>query len=159
MLKLSKKLRSRQHEFKLSKKSQATLIAAGVERVWYSCGYAHVKFRGRNHHLHRVLMVLIGHKVSGLEVDHKNRRKLDNRLYNLRLVTSNQNRFNRDSQKNNSSGFKGVHLNKKLKKFVAYIGKRPRIHLGTFECPVAAARAYDAAAKKRYGKFAKLNAC
>ena len=44
----------------------------------------------------------------GLEVDHKNRNKLDNRKDNLRAATRSQNQLNRGIQRNNTSGYKGV---------------------------------------------------
>ena len=78
MLKLSKKLRSRQREFKISKRSAFLLRHAGVTSICYSNGYAHVNYQGRGMRLHSLLMILLGHDLKGMEVDHKNRNKLDN---------------------------------------------------------------------------------
>lgn len=41
-------------------------------------------------------------------VDHVNRNTLDNRIKNLRVVTHSQNMQNRNLQKNNSTGIRGV---------------------------------------------------
>lgn len=66
---------------------------------------------------------------------------------------------NRGIQRHNKTGFKGVSTNHKYtNKFRASIyrgGKR--IHLGYFGKPEDAARAYDEAAIKYHGKFARLN--
>jgi len=58
----------------------------------------------------------------------------------------------------NTSGFKGVYFNKEKQKWqVAIGGPGNRIYIGRFNDPVDAARAYDAAAIKHYGEFAKTN--
>jgi hypothetical protein len=95
----------------------------------------------------------------GFLVDHKNLNTLDNTRTNLRLATRSQNMFNRNKIKSNtSSRFRGVCFDKRRKKWCAYItveGKR--IWLGTFDNEIDAAMAYDAAAKKYHGEFARLN--
>jgi len=102
---------------------------------------------------------------SHLQVDHINHNVLDNRRSNLRLCTNAQNTRNRKLLKNCSSVFKGVHWhiskykNKEYKgKWCARIGfNGQRIHIGYFESEIEAARAYDEAAKKLFGKFAYTN--
>ncbi len=47
----------------------------------------------------------------GMEIDHINRNRRDNRLENLRLVSRSQNNFNKGKYRNNTSGYKGVTLN------------------------------------------------
>ncbi len=92
------------------------------------------------------------------KVDHKNGNKLDNRKENLRLSTHSQNGCNRGKQVNNSSGLKGVTWNKERLAWHAQIGVRgKRIHLGYFSNPGLAAMAYNHAAIKHHGEFAKLN--
>ena len=44
----------------------------------------------------------------GMQVDHVNGDKRDNRLENLRLVTKSQNGMNRGPNKNNTTGLKGL---------------------------------------------------
>jgi hypothetical protein len=56
---------------------------------------------------------------------------------------------------NNSSGQTGVWFYKKIKRWVAGIGK-PRVHLGCFQTKKQAAKAYEYAAKKRFGEFKSL---
>lgn len=88
---------------------------------------------------------LICAPVDGLEVDHINRNKLDNRRSNLRSVTRSQNERNKSLRSDNTSGYKGVHWDKSHKKWYAGIrhdGKR--IYLGRFATAEEASRAYDA---------------
>ena len=94
--------------------------------------------------------------ISGLQIDHKNGLRWDNRKENLRVCTGSQNLANREKQKNNSSGFKGVMKDKK--RWAARIGyKNKAILIGNFSSPEEAAIAYDIKAKELYGEFAKLN--
>jgi len=91
-------------------------------------------------------------------VDHINCNSLDNRRSNLRFVTRTQNGQNRRKKKNTTSRFVGVNFSKPESKWrcrISYQGKR--IQLGRFASEIAAARAYDQAAKKYYGEFARLN--
>lgn len=67
--------------------------------------------------LHR----LINNTPNGLQTDHINHNKLDNRKTNLRTVTNQQNHFNRPLDSNNISGHKGVSWDKDRKKWSAQI--------------------------------------
>lgn len=113
-------------------------------------------------YLHRLIMKITTDKKNSWAVDHKNRDRLDNRKCNLRYATKEQNMANTVSKKRSNSGYRGVSLHKRKlkKKYVAYIGSGctgSRKNIGYFDCPIAAAKAYDAEAKKRYGEFAILN--
>ena len=94
-----------------------------------------------------------------LVVDHINGNGLDNRRENLRLATHAQNMYNRPKIKSKtSSPFIGVYFDNRIPKWTAKIrfqGKR--IYLGSFKSEIDAAKAYDAAALKYHGQFAKLN--
>lgn len=104
--------------------------------------------------MHRVIFGLVGRESA----DHKNQNKLDHRLSNLRKCSSGENNRNRGKNKNNKSGYKGVHYNHSRKKFQAYIMmNRRHIYAGSFVTAKEAALAYDKAAKIHHGEFAKLN--
>jgi hypothetical protein len=91
-------------------------------------------------------------------VDHRNCDSLDNRRANLRFATRAENMRNRRKKKNTTSQFVGVNFYKPSKKWdsrITHQGKR--IKLGRFVSEIDAAKAYDEAAKKYYGEFARLN--
>jgi hypothetical protein len=116
-----------------------------------------IKARGKSTtiRMHREIM----NAPAGLLVDHRNNDTLDNRRANLRLATYSQNKINsrRDKSKT-SSRYIGVSLVKSNGKWRAYINcDRKRIYLGRFASETEAAKAYDDAAKKYHGEFARLN--
>ncbi len=130
-------------------------------KAWHmSGGYAHHtaprSSGNRNVFMHR----LIAQPLSEQEVDHINGDKLDNRKANLRVCNHHNNNRNVGKRLNTSSQYKGVHLSKdrKHKPWRAYIGvNRKTIHLGRYPTEHEAALAYDRAARKYHGEFARLN--
>jgi hypothetical protein len=94
-----------------------------------------------------------------LIIDHINGDGRDNRVANLRQANYSQNSQNRRKiSRRCASQYKGVGFSKKMKKWRAQIcfGGRKK-HLGYYSDKAEAARAYDAAAIKYHGRFAKLN--
>lgn len=78
---------------------------------------------------------------------------------NIRLATSSQNGANsRKWNKKTTSKFKGVFWRKDINKWRARIGvNRARINLGNFDSEIDAAKAYNEAAIKYFGEFARIN--
>lgn len=112
--------------------------------------------------------IMLHNQIMGVEpggnlfVDHISRDTLDNRRCNLRLATAAQNAANR--QYCSSLGYKGVSLRtykgKRISsvRYVARIKiKQKYIDLGSYKTALAAAQAYNEAAKLHFGEFAYLN--
>lgn len=94
----------------------------------------------------------------GMEIDHINGNVLDNRKTNLRICNHSQNLKNCKISKNNTSGYKGITWRKDCNKWFAYIVVNyKQIGLGYFFNKLDAATAYNVAAKKYHGEFARLN--
>jgi hypothetical protein len=114
-----------------------------------SDGYIHPQINGKNVKQHRIICAaFLGLDITDkkIQVDHINGVKHDNRLENLRLVTCQQNAFNRTKAL-------GYYWNKVLCKWMAQIkldGKSK--HLGLFVNEEDAREAY-LNAKLRYHKI------
>jgi len=92
-------------------------------------------------------------------VDHVNGDGLDNRRANLRVCDNAENHWNGNTRRpNNTSGYKGVTLCRATGRWRALIWRRGRrVHLGYFDTPEVAAAAYDKAALRLFGAFARTN--
>lgn len=106
-------------------------------------------------HMHREII----NAEAGKLCDHINHNGLDNRKANLRQVSRVENVWNSRKRKGRSSSkYKGVSWFKRKKKWQARIQANGRnIFIGSYKNEIAAARAYDEAAKKYHGQFAVLN--
>lgn len=94
----------------------------------------------------------------GLQVDHINHNKLDNRKSNLRLCSNQENSRNMRGKKKRSGQFKGVSWDSENSKWRARIRTADgNKNIGRYLCEIAAARAYDDAARLYFGEFAYLN--
>ena len=92
-------------------------------------------------------------------VDHRDRDTLNNRRSNLRVCTSGQNAANSKLYKNKTgSRFKGVRRNPKTGLWRSEIQAQNKVHwVGSFDCDVEAALAFDDAARHHHGEFASTN--
>lgn len=90
--------------------------------------------------LHRVIM----DAPKGLEVDHINHNRLDNRRINLRLVTHQQNLANMSMHRDNSSGHKNIYWQINRKCWQVQINRNgKKFHLGSFKDINKAIKAKD----------------
>lgn len=127
-------------------------------------GYKHweVRLTGSLYKAHR-LVYMLANKVdpSDLEVDHIDGDATNNHPDNLRLANHIENGHNRNKNRNNKSGHKGVSWYKNLRKWVAEImvdGKKKR--LGCFDQLEDAANAYKEQSlllHKTFSPFATAN--
>jgi hypothetical protein len=98
-------------------------------------------------YLHRLVT---GNKY--MEVDHRDRDKLNNMDDNLRPSTRSQNSFNKMAQSNSKSGVKGVYKCKTTGKWATEINVRgKRVWLGRFD-NLEDAKAVRAKAEEKYFK-------
>lgn len=112
-------------------------------------GYIYVEFKGRQYKGHRIIFMVQGIDPEGLEVDHIDGIKTNNRWENLRLVSHHENLKNRRRRKANSSGIVGVRNDRgRWAAIICVEGKYK--HLGSFETKEEAAQARKEAEKK-YG--------
>jgi hypothetical protein len=107
-------------------------------------------------YLHRYILGYFG----SLSIDHINGDTYDNRKGNLRIVEHKNNIHNAQKyRKSCTSKYKGVCFVTERKKWKAAIHKGSTYyHLGLYLSEIDAAIAYNIAAKKYFGKFARLNA-
>ena len=124
-----------------------------------SSGYACLYHNNTQLFVHRIIMNLPDRydEETKLIVDHINGDRTDNRKSNLRVISKRLNSMNCKTYKNNSSGRKGVHWNKKLQKWAAAIQlNHVNLHLGVFEDYNDAVEAREQAEKDLFGEFNRV---
>lgn len=116
-------------------------------------GYRDISIMRVKHASHRVAWAIYHGEWPDGEIDHINRDPSDNRIDNLRVVSSLENSRNKGNYKNNKSGHRGVTWHKGTGKWMGQIKvDKKNIHLGLFERPEDAGRAYRDAAKRYFGR-------
>lgn len=125
-------------------------------RIWgIKKGYARATIQGVSVGFHRIVMNATEDDV----VDHIDCNGRNNCKSNLRLVSQCENMRNARTRRDNSTGYKGVSYDKRMKRYAAYIcisGKKK--HIGFFDTAQSAAVAYNNAALHYFGDCARLNA-
>lgn len=118
-------------------------------------GYLAIQIDTRRYKAHRLAWLYVYGVWPIHQVDHKNCRRSDNRVANLREATNQQNSANSSLGRNNSSGFKGVFCrhNNRWEAAIKVNGKYKS--LGCFNTPGDAHTAYEIAAQHHFGEFAR----
>ena len=123
--------------------------------TWYAMRWEGIRPQRKHVFLHRFLM---GVSDSHVLIDHKNGNGLDCTRGNMRTCTRMQNTCNSVKQKSSAAGYRGVYRDKNENFYSAQIEVNGnKIRLGYFKTKEDAARAYNDAAIKHHGEFAKLN--
>lgn len=92
-----------------------------------------------------------------IQMDHRNMNTFDNRKCNLRVCTRSQNGGNINKRRDNTSGYKGVFRSSK-NNWRSQIGVEGKLYyLGVYPTKEEAALAYNIAAEKYFGEFARPN--
>lgn len=123
--------------------------------TWYAVTHAKTtNGKDTKIYMHRLICGL----PLGQDVDHINSDGLDNRRENLRAATRSQNNANQRRQKRSTRRFRGVYWAKHANRWTARIGHDGGYsHLGYYFSEETAAKAYDEAALRYFGEYARLN--
>lgn len=127
------------------------------EYCWYSTSNKYIcgSLNGERILLHRLIMNV---SVRELQVDHINHNTFDNRKNNLRIVSNSENNMNKDYQRNNKLGVKGVHKHTQHAGYCADIGVNGKtVHLGCFKNIDDAIKARKQAEEKYFGEYSYDN--
>lgn len=139
------------------KKDVGNVKAGAVAGSKVKKGYLLIRLRRKQYLAHRLAWFWMTGEWPKTLIDHKNTNKTDNRWLNLRQASNSENLLNRGRNANNTSGFKGVSLNKSNGRFEAYLtiqGKRK--HLGYYDIPEEAHKSYIAAIHQANPEFARI---
>jgi hypothetical protein len=122
----------------------------------YANGYIIIGVDDTRHTGHRLAWLYMTGEWPPDQIDHVNGNRNDNCFSNLRLATRVENSRNRKIASNNRSGIKGVCWVTQKRKWRAQIMiNKHTITLGDFTNIEDAAAAYEAAANKYFGEFAR----
>lgn len=120
--------------------------------------YMYVRYQGKMILAHRLAWAMHHGEWPTVPLDHINMDRMDNRIENLRLSSVTENNRNRGADKRNALGIKGVAFDRRSGRYVAKISAdRVTHHLGHFQTRDEAAHAYNKAALRLHGEFARLN--
>lgn len=91
-------------------------------------------------------------------IDHIDGNRLNNTRANLRWATPMQSAWNQDISSRNTTGYKGVHWNKRARKWQAHIRCNNKWRtIGFYDSREQAALAYNEEAKRLFGDYACIN--
>lgn len=137
-------------------------VFGGIAGELKPSGYVLISIDGHRYRAHRLAWLYVKGVWPTGGLDHRDLNRSHNAFHNLRPASQQQNSFNTPVSKNSSCGFKGVYLYRGRPgysgplRWRAKINVGPRqIHLGTFDTPEEANRAYENAAKVYAGEFAR----
>lgn len=127
-----------------------------IQHCWIHSenGYAMGRVGDAHAYLHKFVM----NCTDDVQVDHRDRDRLNCQKDNLRPATTQQNNCNAPKpQTENGTGYRGVDRRESGRFRASIRVDYKKIALGTYDDAVSAAKAYDAGAKRYHGEFALLN--
>jgi len=121
-------------------------------------GYICITIDYKRYYSHRLAWLYMTGVWPKHQIDHADGVKRNNIFSNLREATNSENGMNKPMQSNNTSGYIGVYFNKINKNWNSRISlNKKQIHLGCFNTPEEAHKAYLEATKKYFCEFANAN--
>ena len=133
-----------------ARRGAAAGAEAGADR---GHGYRKVFFQGAYYYAHRVAWALHYGEQPPAIIDHIDGDGHNNAISNLRGAAHRENLQNQKRRIDNTSGHKGVSWNSHAGKWVASCGD---VYLGCFNDKALASAAYEVAAIKQFGEYARL---
>lgn len=135
-------------------KSRPGCRLGGAAGTMHADGYLIITVDKRHYRRSRLAWLYMTGKMPENTIDHKDRDRSNDRWFNLREATTQEQNRNRGRQFNNTSSAKGVCWHKNRRKWCAQItlnGKNK--HLGLFTNFNDAVKAAEEARKKHFGEF------
>ncbi len=126
------------------------LIGSIAGRLCKRTGYRRIQIDGQSYQAHRLSWLYVYGEWPEQMIDHIDGNRDNNAIANLRDVSAKQNSQNqKKAQKDNRTGFLGVHQQAGRSNFYAMIAvNRQNQYLGTFDCPQEAHEAYLSAKRQ-----------
>lgn len=120
----------------------------------FNNGYLLTKLKGKSFLNHRLIFLMVNGFLPDI-VDHIDGNTLNNLPHNLREATKSQNLYNCKKYSNNTSGIKGISLDKKTGKWLVNISsKNKQYYFGEYEDIELAELVVQEAREKLHGIFA-----
>ncbi len=122
-----------------------------------SIGYVSIRIDRKPYGAHRLAWLLMTGEWPAEKIDHRDLNRSNNAFSNLREATHSDNITNTRVRKDSLSGRKGVHFHKASGLWHVRIMKNGKHHsVGYFRDIESAATAYERAAQKFHGEFARV---